>query len=1546
MTQIFSTGSAFAALKDDGTVVTWGDTSLGGTAPTGLGGVTQIFSTGRAFAALKGDGSVVAWGDSSNGGTAPAGLSGVVGFANPSTDDQFTILPNTIGAPSTPIAIEAAGLIKLSSDGQGVYSVQSTLTSQLPADSVNTPKEQLGGGLIRQKYRDVGYGFESQSAFGSQSGDLLSVLYTGRLIDGTIFDSNTAPGRSEFAFTLGAGSVIQGFDLGLVGASLGDIYHLEIPSTLGYGSTATGSIPANSTLIFDVEIRGIKRGSSQLTIQNEIGSLTDSFTPKKEGISVHSGMLGSEWRMLAAERVNGANQVLWRNTLTNKLLVWSFDSSWSWISSSALIDPSSGRGKEVESQFGVDINGDGTIFVYKTGTTSSLADDMTGSSADEFFAPLGVGTTGLDRIFLGGGKNQVQLQASSGANLYSSSKLDDFLAVEGFNASSDQLLLSPAQAYGSFLANVGSEPGLAIYEDRNSDKNYNNDDEVLVWLKGLTAMPAISFGAAAFAVSGTAQVGQVLTVAKTADDPDGNGPFTYQWQSSLDGTTWSTIGTNASYTLSAAEQGKQVRVRVSYTDAQSFSESLTVAAGTVPALNDGAATFVVSGTAQVGQVLTVAKTADDPDGNGAFTYQWQSSTDGSTWGTIGTDSATYTISSSEQAKQIRVQASYTDAQGFSESLTVAAGTVAAVNDGAATFAVSGTAQVGQVLTIDQTGDDPDGNGSITYQWQSSTDGSTWGTIGANAATYTLSAAEQGKQVRVRASYTDGQNFSESLTVAAGSVAVVNDGAATFAVSGSAQVGQVLTVAKTADDPDGNGPFTYQWQSSTDGTTWGTIGVNAATYTLSAAEQGKQVRVLVSYTDGQSFSESLTVVAASVAAVNDGVATFAVSGAAQIGQVFAVAKTADDPDGNGAFSYQWQSSTDGSSWANIGSNSPTYTIVSTDEGKQIRVRISYTDNQAFTEVITVAAGAIGVVNDGPGMFSVVGGGGGTAVYSVGQRLLVEQIALDPDGTGQRRYQWQSSTNGNTWSNIGIDNEFYTLTNAEKAKQIRVLVSYTDGQGFSESINVGGGTVPAYDTRDVAYTSSTGQAMSTRLTTASGNFDGNVVIVRLETAPTYQEQNENLSIGKTGIDFTLNLDPARISNTANLSVDLVPLLDGINTTQKRLAYFVYSPPVGVAAPIATPFTYDPVIKAGARFYDLDGNGSADTAELQFVDGGYGDKDGVKNGVVVDPSTAGAVEMNAIFTASANSLTVGDPTDTTSPASLLVRASLSARSSTVNQIGYVALNSSESLSLSYDLVKERGTLLFGTLTSSDVPDLSSMRFQRDINLINGQKLMFFEVVDNTLEAILKSGRLDSSFRTLDVTKLTDSSATAGKGGSILNLALRTDVSGLGELISSQMGEAPIFDFTSLAGQALTGDVVIAREASYDSVIGFYKLERSDGAVRDSLTNTLIMPGELGYSAAALRIDNLFNGFGILNTSNRVTKTANLDNFLDAGLLAPYARVANTGETYFSFAAANSDGLSHFRVLGSGVLGLEDIKGGGDRDFDDLIVGFNFKLSTVTLA
>jgi hypothetical protein len=56
----------------------------------------------------------------------------------------------------------------------------------------------------------------------------------------------------------------------------------------------------------------------------------------------------------------------------------------------------------------------------------------------------------------------------------------------------------------------------------------------------------------------------------------------------------------------------------------------------------------------------------------------------------------------------------------------------------------------------------------------------------------------------------------------------------------------------------------------------------------------------------------------------------------------------------------------------------------------------------------------------------------------------------------------------------------------------------------------------------------------------------------------------------------------------------------------------------------------------------------------------------------------------------------------------------------------------------------------------------------------------------------------------------------------------------------------------------------------------------------------------------------------------------------LAPYALV--NGNTFFAYGAANSDGISHFRSLGNNLFGLEDISGGGDRDYDDLVIGFNF--------
>ena len=81
------------------------------------------------------------------------------------------------------------------------------------------------------------------------------VNYTGTLEDGSIFDSSLKPGRTPFTFTLGAGSVIKGWDLGVKGMKVGGKRKLTIPSDLGYGDNGAGNvIPPGATLIFEVEL--------------------------------------------------------------------------------------------------------------------------------------------------------------------------------------------------------------------------------------------------------------------------------------------------------------------------------------------------------------------------------------------------------------------------------------------------------------------------------------------------------------------------------------------------------------------------------------------------------------------------------------------------------------------------------------------------------------------------------------------------------------------------------------------------------------------------------------------------------------------------------------------------------------------------------------------------------------------------------------------------------------------------------------------------------------------------------------------------------------------------------------------------------------------------------------------------------------------------------------------------------------------------------------------------------------------------------------------
>ena len=93
----------------------------------------------------------------------------------------------------------------------------------------------------------------------AKTGETLTVHYVGTLVDGKKFDSSYDRGE-PFSFTLGAGQVIRGWDEGMLGMKVGGKRKLVIPPDFGYGARDVGNglIPANSTLVFEVELLGKK----------------------------------------------------------------------------------------------------------------------------------------------------------------------------------------------------------------------------------------------------------------------------------------------------------------------------------------------------------------------------------------------------------------------------------------------------------------------------------------------------------------------------------------------------------------------------------------------------------------------------------------------------------------------------------------------------------------------------------------------------------------------------------------------------------------------------------------------------------------------------------------------------------------------------------------------------------------------------------------------------------------------------------------------------------------------------------------------------------------------------------------------------------------------------------------------------------------------------------------------------------------------------------------------------------------------------------------
>ena len=490
-------------------------------------------------------------------------------------------------------------------------------------------------------------------------------------------------------------------------------------------------------------------------------------------------------------------------------------------------------------------------------------------------------------------------------------------------------------------------------------------------------------------IDGLPVLGQTLT-ATTSGIADDNGMtaavFAYQWirrdlatntDTNIEGATGST------YTVTAGDEGKALKVRVTFTDDAGNEESLTsYVVGGSPALvirdediSNTPATGApgIDGSPIAGQTLTATTSGiqdDDGIADAVFAYQWLADDAAIESATA----STYTVVAGDAGKTIKVKVTFTDDVGNRESLTSAA-----------------TAAIKQPLTaaIHKAPESHDGQNAFTFRLHFSEHFTlSYKTLRDHAFTVTggevrnVRRVEPGKNVRweITVQPSDNADVTVSLPVTtdcAGQEAICTgdsrmlsngvelvtpgppNSAATGAptITGTAQVSETLTVGTSGiADADGltNASFAYRWVAGESDIS----GATGSSYTLTSSEQGKAIKVRVTFTDDAGHEESVTSAAtATVAARPNSPATGAptITGTAQVSETLTVGTSGiADADGltNASFAYRWVAGESDIS----GATGSSYTLTSSEQGKAIRVRVTFTDDAGHEESVTSAATA--------------------------------------------------------------------------------------------------------------------------------------------------------------------------------------------------------------------------------------------------------------------------------------------------------------------------------------------------------------------------------------------------------------------------------------------------------------------------------------------------------------------------------------------------------------------------------------------------------------
>ncbi len=271
------------------------------------------------------------------------------------------------------------------------------------------------------------------------------------------------------------------------------------------------------------------------------------------------------------------------------------------------------------------------------------------------------------------------------------------------------------------------------------------------------------------------------------------------------------------------------------------------------------------------------------------------------------------------------------------------------------------------------------------------------------------------------------------------------------------------------------------------------------------------------------------------------------------------------------------------------------------------------------------------------------------------------------------------------------------------------------------------------------------------------------------------------------------------------------------------------------------------------------------------------------------------------------------------------------------------------------ESGSVIFSTLPGSITDALT---LSNSLRVNNGERLGFFLVANGSVEEDLKTNNFTNITTSADLVNTASPiqvplQVKENQGAYTLdwkqgdkNLSFNFQVDPTPETaltsISSQQGqkEGEMLDLRGFSGQNVRATFTMKREAGYNDSVSFYKIDDTAGTITSS-NGQKFQPGDSGYVQAAL--NNAISG---LNLAGKNGETVTVDKVLQGGsLYAPIlmsnvtSSQPNGDNAFTAFSLGNADRTDHVRLLGTNTFGFEDLFGGGDKDFNDVVVQATFK-------